>query len=282
MRLLKKMMQLPVIGAVAKKLYQAVADHQVSVVAKHFDRYFLPLLSCSEQDKRISYTIRHKVYCEELAFEPIANDQIETDEFDCHSIPCLIQHRETERYAGTVRIVCSRSERDLLPLEKFCSDSIEQGNIHPNRLPRNKICEISRLAVPEDFRRRNSDKHQGAATGSINESVFSEQELRCFPFIAVGLYFSAASVVISKGIDHCFVMMEPRLARSMRLVGINFQQIGPVIEYHGKRAPYYIDPHKMIAELKPGFKDLYQHIHKALNMQDGSDLLAHLQGQLQH
>lgn len=276
----------PLIGPIAKKLYEWLADHEVSVIAKHFDQYFLPIMTGKEEDKLVSYNIRHKVYCEELNFEPLRDDKQETDEFDVQSLPCLIQHKETSNYAGTVRIVCSSSQSELLPLEKFCSDSIKEGQIHPKNLPREKICEISRLAVPENFRRRNTDRHKGAATGVINEGTFSEQELRCFPFIAVGLYFSAASVVINNGIDHCFVMMEPRLARSMRLVGINFQQIGPVIEYHGKRAPYYIDPHKMIRDLKPGFRNLYDHINKALinqrNKQKVSDLSAILNPQLQN
>lgn len=118
------------------------------------------------------------------------------------------------------------------------------------------------MAVPSEFRRRKTDKYDGAATGAINEAVYSEKELRCFPFIAVGLYLSAASVTIEKGIKHVFVMMEPRLARSMKFVGINFQQIGPVVDYHGKRAPYHIDPHSLYKTLSPGFKVLFANIEQ--------------------
>jgi N-acyl amino acid synthase of PEP-CTERM/exosortase system len=60
-------------------------------------------------------------------------------------------------------------------------------------------------------------------------------------------------------------MMEPRLARSMRFVGIQFEQIGPVVDYHGKRAPYYINPHLMMENLTPGFKIMLRDIRQSLN-----------------
>lgn len=267
MKFLKKMTDKPIIGAIAKKIIQLLANHEVSSIADHFNKYFLPQLATTNELSITSYNIRHQVYCEELGFEEVKTNAQEKDDFDSHSLACLIKHRETQNFAGTVRIVRSNSLDQLLPLEKYCLDSIEDDELNPANLPRNKICEISRLAVPNQFRRRNTDQHKGAATGVINEQAFSDQELRCFPFIAVGLYFSAASIVITHGIDHCFVMMEPRLARSMRLVGIEFKQIGPVIDYHGRRAPYYIDPHHMIANLKPGFKNLYHHINKSLSQQ---------------
>jgi N-acyl amino acid synthase of PEP-CTERM/exosortase system len=115
------------------------------------------------------------------------------------------------------------------------------------------------------FRRRQSDKFKGASTGAINTHSYSDTELRCFPFIAIGLYLSAASVVIEKDIKHTFVMMEPRLARSMRFVGIQFEQIGPTINYHGKRAPYYINPSLLMQNLSPSFKIMLRDIRKTLN-----------------
>ena len=110
------------------------------------------------------------------------------------------------------------------------------------------------------------DQFQGAATGVINQQTYSEQELRCFPFIAVGLYFAAASVVMLNDIKHTYVMMEPRLARSMSFVGIKFHQLGPVVDYHGKRAPYYINPYLLMENLSPGFKNLLQNIEGAIEV----------------
>ena len=127
-----------------------------------------------------------------------------------------------------------------------------------------------RLAVPSRFRRRAMDKFDGAATGVINTQTYSEKELRCFPFIAVGLYFSAASLAMRNNIQHAYVMMEPRLARSMRFVGIKFEQIGPVVDYHGRRAPYYINQSMLLKSLSPGFKTMLTHIQHSMYQSMGS------------
>lgn len=71
---------------------------------------------------------------------------------------------------------------------------------------------------------------------------------------------AAATMCIETGVKHIYVMMEPRLARSMKFVGINFVQLGDPIDYHGLRAPYYISPSIFLENLSPGFKCLYEKI----------------------
>lgn len=266
MSIFKKLVSKPIIGPLVKYLIKRKVDSEVHTIAEHFSKFLQPCVAADQLGKNASFSIRHNVYCEELKFEDEREDRMEVDEFDDHSLHCLIQHKGTKVYAGTVRAVYSSGEHQLLPLEKFCLDSIDHPTLNPKNFPRHEISEISRLAVPAEFRRRKSDKFEGAATGVINEEVYSEKELRCFPFIAVGLYLSAANVVLERGIKHCFVMMEPRLARSLRLVGIEFEQIGPVIDYHGKRAPYHVDPRTLVKTLPPGFVKLFTSIAQQLDM----------------
>jgi N-acyl amino acid synthase of PEP-CTERM/exosortase system len=262
---LKKYANNPLVGPLVKKVMAFMVNREVSSIANHFSTYLSPVVADSHDLKTHVYNIRHSVYCEELKFEPENNEKREKDNFDDHSIHCLIEHKPTARYSGTVRIVRPETTGQLIPIQKFCLNSISPGKINPNDFKPYEIGEISRLAVPEEFRRRKSDQYQGASTGVINQHNYSETELRCFPFIAIGLYLSAASVVIEKDIKHTFVMMEPRLARSMRFVGIQFEQIGPVINYHGKRAPYYINPNLLMQNLTHGFKIMSRDIRKTLN-----------------
>lgn len=243
------------------------ANIEAKNISEHFSEYLRPVVSDTEQHAANSFRIRHNVYCEELQFEPETDNRQESDEYDSHSTHCMIQHKPSEQYAGTVRIITASGEGQDLPIEKYCSDAIEQDALHPCKFARNDICEISRLAVPQQFRRRQMDKFQGAATGAINEQTYSETELRCFPFIAVGLYLSATSILIRMNINHCYVMVEPRLARSMRFVGLPFQQIGPVVDYHGKRAPFYIRPKDVPESLNIGFKLLLDNIDREIGLQ---------------
>lgn len=55
-------------------------------------------------------------------------------------------------------------------------------------------------------------------------------------------------------------MMEPRLARSMRLLGIPFVQVGPAIDFRGKRAPYYINAELFHSRLAPELVYLFGEI----------------------
>ena len=127
-----------------------------------------------------------------------------------------------------------------------------------------------RNATESEFRRRKTDKFKGSATGVILENDYSETELRCFPFIAIGLYMAAATMAMETGVKHVYVMMEPRLARSMKFVGIHFIQLGKPIEYHGLRAPYYINADMFMSNLSSGFKSLYETIKADLNTEISS------------
>lgn len=238
---------------------------EASYISSHFSSYLSPVVANSEALREEVFKIRHGVYCEELGFEPVRENGQEKDEFDSFSYHCLIRHIRSENYAGTVRIVRPSESNHLLPIEKYCSNSISNQGLNPANFARRDICEVSRLAVPKQFRRRQIDNHQGSAVGTINQDIYSETELRCFPFIAVGLYFAAAALALENEIKHAYVMMEPRLARSMGFVGIKFQQIGPVVDYHGKRAPYYINQKLLNTKLSPSFRKMLTDIRETLS-----------------
>ena len=245
-----------------------LADYQklreANQMSQHFANYLVPVIANNDALKHEVYRIRHDVYCTELHFLPSHASGLESDAFDAYSSHCLLRHISSGAHAGTVRIVRPVQDDQQIPLEKYCASSITRHELAPTCFPRKEICEVSRLAVPKAFRRRQTDSYVGAATGVINAQTYSQEELRCFPFIAVGLYFAAAALALHEGVKHAYVMMEPRLARSMGFMGIRFQQIGPVVEYHGKRAPYYINRELLYNNLTPGFRMMLDNIQSAI------------------
>jgi N-acyl amino acid synthase of PEP-CTERM/exosortase system len=265
----KRLLNTPILGDITKKIVSMKVSHDASNIAEHFTQFLEPQVAVNSALKEEAFKIRHNVYCEELAFEQVKEGGQEKDEFDEQSIFSLIKHKPSNLYTSCVRVVRIEKEGQLLPIEKFCLDSISDQKLHPSRDNRKEICEISRLAVTSDFRRRKTDKFKGSGTGVIKESSYSEVELRCFPFIAIGLYMAAATMAIETGVRHAYVMMEPRLARSMKFVGIKFQQLGEPIDYHGLRAPYYINPEIFLSNLSPGFKNLYKAIEHDICAQLG-------------
>jgi len=263
----KRLLDTPVIGDITKRIVSAKASREAHSISDHFTQFLQPYVAADQQLKEEAFKIRHNVYCEELEFEDVRENGQETDEFDCQSIFSLIKHKPSETFTSCVRLVTTSGPDELLPIEKYCMDSITNEALSPVRFNRAEIAEISRLAVKSDFRRRKADNYKGSGIGVISEISYSETELRCFPFIAIGLYMAAATMGMNTGIRHVYVMMEPRLARSMKFIGITFQQLGAPVDYHGLRAPYYINPDIFMKNLSPGFKSLYKTIEKDICIQ---------------
>lgn len=247
-----------------KKSTANLARDEVDIISRYFSRYLKLQIAHSEELKQQIYNLRHQVYCEELQYEPVNAAQLECDDFDMRAVHCVVQHLGSNKLAGTLRLIPSRHLDELLPLEKFCSQAITHPQLNPAQFLRHQICEISRLAVPALFRKRESDRFAGSATGVINELTFSTHELRFFPYIAISLYLSAIAICRKARCFHVFVMMEPRLARSLDFVGIHFTQLGPVVDYHGRRAAYYVDARELRKNLSPGYKKFLQVIEGEL------------------
>lgn len=278
MKQLKALAETPIIGGLVKKAMSTMASQEAQTISEHFSMYLKPHIARTELQKQDVYRLRHQVYCEELQFEEIKDGYIETDEFDQRSIHCYIRHLSSTQLAGTVRLITSADTNELLPLEQFCLHAVTNETLHPRNFRRDEVCEMSRLAVPATFRKRQVDKKREIATGAFDIENYSETELRCFPFIAVSLYMSAAAMSYKTKRYHVFVMMEPRLARSLNYVGINFIQLGEPIEYHGQRAPYYIDSRTLKHTMAPGYVKLLEIIEaelysdeKAGDVQSGSN-----------
>lgn len=267
MSLIKTLSQNKYVGKLVGGFVSSKANKEAETISTHFERFLEARIALTKEDEAEAFRIRHSVYCEELKFEAQRENKQENDEYDDYSLFGLIKHKPTDTHTGCVRIVAPRNENQLLPIERYCAFAYKNSDIKPENFRRDQISEISRLAVLSQFRRRKEDRYDGAATGVINQHTYSTEELRCFPFISVGLYLTAASIAIDNGCDHVFVMMEPRLARSMALIGIKFTQLGEPVEYHGLRAPYYINGKIFLENLSPGFKSLHRAIDRSIQPQ---------------
>jgi len=214
-----------------------------------------------------AFRIRFEVYCREFGFERVEDhpDRMERDPYDDAATHCLLRHRATRVPAGCVRVIFPRQSSendDLLPLEQFCGASLHDGPLHPDRLPRDQICEISRLAVPAIFRRRSGEKT--STIGNPDADLLDSTELRAYPLIGIAMFIAAANIVRIAERQHVFAMMEPKLARMLGKFGIQFEQIGNIIDYHGPRAPFYLDRLKAENDGRSDMHILYEMVHGQL------------------
>ena len=64
----------------------------------------ISFIECATQEQLDScFSLRHKIYCEDLQFESIQDDKLEKDDFDAHSTHYIIQNDNVD--IGCFRIV---------------------------------------------------------------------------------------------------------------------------------------------------------------------------------
>jgi N-acyl amino acid synthase of PEP-CTERM/exosortase system len=243
----------------------------MSSLAEHFYQYFSLSFANSEELKQENFKIRYQVYCSELNYEPIDKfpDRMEIDEYDDRSLHFLLKHKPSDCYAGCVRIVLPdwKLHQNNLPFEQAITEKL---NFYSNDCERFKYCEISRLAVLSQFRRRIGEDTNPIGellsrqhiNGNINSSKKDRQ--RKFPLIAFSLYWTSISIALAMGID-IIALMEPRLARHLRSVGIFSTSISDLFEYHGKRGIFLIKPSELIDRMDEDIKALFEVIQAQVN-----------------
>lgn len=184
-------------------------------------------IAATEQLKKEAYRIRYQVYCEDLKYEDANEfpDEMETDRHDEKSISLLLHHKPSNAFVGCVRLVPSTPEKPTLPFEEIPDINISSDIVDISKLPRKHMFEVSRLAVVSDFRKHSEGK---------------QSPQKGFPIVPLSLYLGVLGVMCETGLEHLFTMMEPRLARHLKYVGFYFHQIGDLVNYHGRRGPFYI------------------------------------------
>ncbi|AGA35201.1 putative PEP-CTERM/exosortase system-associated acyltransferase [Thioalkalivibrio nitratireducens DSM 14787] len=217
--------------------------NDVSLV-QTFGKYFdLVVPAEGSEEMNEIFRIRYEVYCREFHFEREEDcpGGMETDEYDARSWHCMIRHRPTEHAAGCVRLIgCDPGEpSSRLPLESKFGDSLFHSELRPDLMDRGTICEISRLAVHSTFRRRVGEL--STPLGNLASFSFAPDQTRTFPLVTICLFMAVLIVGGAQGKEHGFAMMEPRLARLLKLSGFRFTRIGETVDYRGTRAAYYMD-----------------------------------------
>ncbi len=186
------------------------------------------------------FRLRYKVYCEEWGFENPADHPggIEKDEFDAYSVHFGALVAETGELIGTIRIILN-SERGF-PIEHHCTFDSDLSFVNKNR-----IAEISRLAVSKDYRKRVVDEliysDGSSADEIVRRSVVNKERRKHEFFIIMGLYVCMYRESVELGLTHWYGLMAKGLHVLLQRSKIQFQPIGPEVDYHGRRVPYLGD-----------------------------------------
>ncbi|WP_166259966.1 PEP-CTERM/exosortase system-associated acyltransferase [Marinobacter salicampi] len=224
-------------------------------VSTIFNSVFNVQLATSPEVINEVYEVRYQVYCIDRPFEDpnCFADKREHDSYDPRSAHALIRHRITGDSVAAVRLVMTgdNPENADFPMEGHCVPHMDlDAQSAIAEAPREKIAEISRMAVSREFRRRlNEDK----SVSGISDSAYysdSENGKRAMPYISLGLFAAILQMSVKHGITHWMAVMEPAQLRLLKRFGVEFDHVGPVIEYHGRRRPAFTEAASLIEGIR--------------------------------
>jgi N-acyl amino acid synthase of PEP-CTERM/exosortase system len=230
---------------------------------EEFSKYFAIERAVSGELRDEAFRIRHAVYCEELAFEPVRPDRRERDEHDAHAEHILIRTVQTGVAVGCARVIIPPAEDYSLPVERSVEWKAKRPLLDLHGRPR--IAELSRLAVVPQFRRRAGEQGRPIA---LSDADFGTSMQPRFPHIPVGLYLGALAVAYERSIAALVVLTEPRLASHFGRLGVRLAQLGPPIEFHRWRAPYIMQVPEIVGALPAVVRALYGVIQGAVASSD--------------
>ena len=219
-----------------------------------FYNYFEMFPATTEEFKRAAYRLRYEVFCLEMQYWDTNDcpDGLEMDEYDELAEHYILRHRETGVVAATTRLILPDAENPewVFPIEAH--SMITYGNLLDG-VPRSQIAEVSRFCVSQNYKRRFGEKHTlvGADLPEVpQQHTMGSVERRTLPYFILALIACLLRMSIRHGTTHWLAFMEPALTRALRIIGIYFIPIGPLIDYCGRRGPYLIK----IADLLEGTK----------------------------
>jgi N-acyl amino acid synthase of PEP-CTERM/exosortase system len=236
-----------------------------SAACERFGQYFRisPALDAAAKDE--VYFVRHDVYARELGFEPVRTEQRETDIYDAHSLHCIVRTNDSHvRPVGCARVVLTDPQDRMrpLPFERSCRDTLDRRIVDPAALPRERIAEVSRLAVMGDFRRRRGESQRPVSLSARDSSLHPAAR---FPNIPVSLYFGAIALAQRAGVEYLFTLTEPRLAKHFARGGVRIETVGAPIEHRGMRIPSLMRVSEVYSSLRAMVRPIWHEVHAQMD-----------------
>jgi N-acyl amino acid synthase of PEP-CTERM/exosortase system len=229
-------------------------------VVAAFHEYFKIIDANSPELLREVFRLRYQVLCIEQRLPGFDAsrypEEYERDSYDDHSSHILLQHRPSGDFVGTARLVLPDplDHAKSFPIEQYTQ--IDPALFNIRSLPRQHTAEVSRLLIPRRFHRR-----RGESGGGINGIVITEcdtKKQRRFPHPMLALVAGIIRMSADHNITHWLSVMDPSLNRLLGLYGMQFEAIGPLIDYHGPRRPYHVDLLKMLDRMYKNHRQFWE------------------------
>ncbi len=222
-----------------------------------FDEYFEIITADTPELLEQSFHLRYTVLCIEArapGFEAAHYpDGMEIDEYDRHAHHILLRHRSTNSFIGSARLIFPDPANPEKPFPAEQHTQINPALIDISKLPRQHTVEISRFILLGKYSRRREERRRSETRPNGDQRDPSNR--RRFPHPMLAISVGIIRMCIRLGITHWFSVMEPSLNRLLGLYELQLDPIGPLIDYHGPRRPYYAEISKVMDRMQ---KNNYQ------------------------
>jgi len=207
-----------------------------------FHKYFEIVIADTPELLEEVFRIRFQVLCIEqrLPGFDISHypDGLESDSYDRHSCHILLKHRATGNFMGTVRLIMfdPLNPEKQFPIELHTQFDPELLDV--NKLSRRHTAEISRFVILERYVRRKADHRNTKVMKGSKKNIVTER--RCFPNIGLSFVVGILRLSAEHDLRNWLSVMDPALNRLLSYFGADLNPVGPLIDYHGLRRPYFI------------------------------------------
>jgi N-acyl amino acid synthase of PEP-CTERM/exosortase system len=228
-----------------------------SPAARDLYRRYFDTVVVGDDDRELrnaAFRLRYQVYCVENRFEDPADnpDGLEQDSYDERAALCLLLHKPSGSWAGAVRLILPSmaAPGQSFALQQVCTDPMIAD---PEHFPVLEMAEVSRFCISKDFRKRQGD----ALFPASNEPGERQDERRVIPNMTLGLIEGLVRMSLDREIRYWCACMEPALLRLLARLGIHFQDIGQLVDYHGRRQPCMLKLETMLKEVRSERPDVW-------------------------
>lgn len=222
----------------------------MSDLYKNFHKYFEIVEADSEELLEIVYRIRYRVLCVEQRIPDfdasLYPDKLEKDYYDSHSSHVLLRFRPSGDFIATVRLILFDPLQPEKPFPVELYSQLDPKVCNIGMLPRPQIGEVSRFVVVSQFDRRKGDR-RNQEISKVNEiNAISERregnskDRRSTPNIALILMAGVVRMSFKYNVRNWVSFMSPALGRLLSYAHLHCTPIGPLVNYHGLRQPFYV------------------------------------------
>ncbi|MCC6924006.1 MAG: PEP-CTERM/exosortase system-associated acyltransferase [Nitrosomonas sp.] len=231
-----------------------------------YQKYFEIVLAETPELREIAYQIRYHVLCQEQRIPGFDQssypEKLEKDDFDDRAMHALLKHRSSGNYIGTIRIVLPDPSAPDKPFPVESYTHLDTEYLKNQNVSRLETAEISRALVIKEFQRRKGDMlyqetNEGESSDE-NKNSLKQKDRRVTANISLILMAAVVQMSVKSNAENWLSFINPALNRLLSHSGMEFTPIGPLVECHGIRRPYFAKMTDILNKTYNEYQDVWE------------------------